>query len=86
MSETSGTDHCQREDTGLGTGMVSEEMMFLKEQKEVAVENYCFFFFPSLSVSDLYHLIGSSFRVLAFHYPLIRGLVTQNLNYFQDPR
>lgn len=39
MSETSGTDHCQREDTGLGMGMIRDDMMFFKEQKEVAVEN-----------------------------------------------
>lgn len=51
MSETSGTDHCQREDTDLGMG-VTEEVMLFKAQKEVAVENYCLFFF-SLSVSDL---------------------------------
>lgn len=39
MSETSGTDHCQREDTGLDMGMIRDDTMFSKEQKEVGVEN-----------------------------------------------
>lgn len=45
MPETSGTDHCQEEDTGLGMGTVKEVMMFFKEQKEVAIENFWGFFF-----------------------------------------
>jgi len=85
MSETSGTDHCQRDDTELGMGMIRDGTMLFKEQKEVPVENQCFFFFVLKCIKFALHSLVDLLKALAFHYPLIHGSVTQNLCYFQHP-
>lgn len=85
MSEISGTDHCQEEDIGLGTGTVREVMMFFKEQKEVAVANFWGFFFSSLSVSDLYYFIGISFESVGISLPIVSWFSNPKSELFSGP-